>query len=146
MIRITLLVIAVAFAWNTAGAKERVYTWTDKDGSVHFSDKPLGPQATPLVVSPPPGNSMTTGATAEPGEKKPAASDDEPVFVGNPDEDPKVRAKNCEQSRNFVKAINDSAGRRLYVNKEDGSRHWLSEEERAQKIEAGEKAIKKWCD
>src|SRR3972149_3995807 len=151
MTRITLfLVLLTGVLGGDVVAAERVYTWTDQDGIVHYSDKPTGQQATPMLVSPAtPGKPAANPPPAEPAGKnaeKKSGSDQDAVFVANPDEDPAVRAKNCEQSRRYVNTIRESEGRRLYVTREDGTRHWLSDEERAQKLEAGNKAIKKWCD
>ncbi|KAF0191840.1 MAG: hypothetical protein FD165_1563 [Gammaproteobacteria bacterium] len=144
-----LILVLSGLLCGSAIAKERVYTWTDKDGTVHFSDTPTGPQATPMVVSP---AKPDRPAPAQPEQKHSdaagdkAVDDSKPAGIANPNEDPALRKKNCEQSHRVVKSIEDSQGRRLFTENEKGERHWFTDEERVAKLDEAHKAVKKWCN
>jgi hypothetical protein len=148
--KITLLILLLgSLLGSVANARERVYTWTDQDGTVHFSDRPTGAQATPLLVQPPKANKPMP-AQPEPvqdqGADDATATAQESIRMANPDEDPAVRKKNCEQSHRVVKSIEDSAGRRLFTDNDKGERHFFTDEERAAKLIEARNAVKKWCD
>lgn len=148
--KITLLVMMLLGGlWGGyASAQDRVFTWTDQDGTVHFSDKPTGAQATPIAVKPtkpdrpaagmPPQDSAADAAAAP-------AADQNPVQIANPDEDPALRKKNCAQSQRVVKSLEEAEGRRLYTENEKGERHWFTDAERAAKLDEARKAVTKWC-
>lgn len=138
-----LLVTVIILLSSTATADERVYKWIDKDGSVHFSDKPTGHDATSVLVSPIPPNRNNLPPPPEKettGESKPAVGE-----IKDSENDPEVRAKNCEKAKKLVQAFEKGQGRRLYEDKKDGTRHYLSDEERVQRTKDAHDAVTKWC-
>jgi hypothetical protein len=138
-----LLVTVIILLSSTATADERVYKWIDKDGSVHFSDKPTGHDATPVLVSPTPPNRNNLPPPQEKdssGKSKPAVGE-----IMNAEDNPEVRAKNCEKAKKLVQAFEKGQGRRLYEDKKDGTRHYLSDEERVQRTKDAHDAVTKWC-
>jgi S-formylglutathione hydrolase FrmB len=49
---VKMMLAALAAAAPGLGAASDVYRWTDKDGVVHYSDKPLAPDAKPAELPP----------------------------------------------------------------------------------------------
>lgn len=142
-------IIIIGLLGGTAGAAERVFTWTDADGTVHFSDKPIDRQATPMLVKPIPPNKQNLERRQQ--AEKEAAAKESANQAGAADQtaqapDPEMRAKNCEKSRKLLDVLERSHGRRLYEDLPDGTRHFLSDEERATRTQKTREAVAEWCD
>ena len=148
---ICLLVLLAAAGSLSA----QTYKWKDPSGTVQYSD------------SPPPANARdvqqlrkTTGATSAPAtaatpqpkpvtdaeaefRKRMAARQDAEAKQAKAQEDEQVRARNCEQAKTHLAAL--ESGNRVARYTDSGERVSLDDAEREKaKIDA-QKAIQLWC-
>ena len=93
-----LLVLAAGFAcaWISSAAATEVYTWTDKDGIVHYSDSPLNDGASQKIEVEGAYRPGTTGA--DPSSEGPAAD----TAVSSPGGDEESPQSAAQQRREQI--------------------------------------------
>ncbi|RHW77016.1 DUF4124 domain-containing protein [Colwellia sp. RSH04] len=140
-------IFTVSLLISPLSAKEykdaRVYKWVDKDGVVHYSDKP-NPQieSSEIKVQANSNNFDSTGA-----EKwQEDYNKNKEVNKEAQDKLAVQNAKKKELCNGFKSDLNTlkNIGRIVNVDA-DGKQTYISEEDRTEKIQALEKNIKKMC-
>jgi len=125
----------------------QVYKWVDKDGNVHFSDRP-SKEKTEVVDLP----AFRTDPVLERRQKeREELKEKEKAGNAKKAEDDKAaqkeqeqRQKNCTTARERVEQI--QTVRRLFRVDESGERHDLSDEERAAALQKAKEDVAKWCE
>lgn len=137
------LIIVMGFA-GALTTQAATYKWVDKDGNVHYSQRPP-PDANYerlKIKTPPPGNTPATpaspAATSSPATEPPAGDTVAQEMAKNKE----IRAKNCEAAKKNLELY--TVFKR--VKKEDGSVVRLDDNERAKRIEESKAAIKEFCE
>ncbi|QJR14686.1 DUF4124 domain-containing protein [Usitatibacter palustris] len=150
------LVIAIALALAAPVAHSQVYKWTDKDGRVHYGEKPPeGVKATPVAVpSAPKGAAAATPAPdAAPPKtvseqeaefrKRQAKRDEAERSFKQREEEAAEREKICENARKRLEILRTPVP--VYTKDEQGNRSYLDEGGRASEIAKEEKREKENC-
>lgn len=123
-----------------------VYKWVDKDGNVHFGNAPP-PTSEPEKLSPGRPKPPTTSETPEAPQPEPPPPDqmtiDEVKSDGNTDEAAVKKAEYCERAQANLKLL--LSGQRLRV-KEGEEYHFMTDEERALRIDETQKQIQQFCN
>ncbi len=149
------LISALMLAALVAGGSlaNEVYRWVDKDGNVHYSDRP--PEEGRVDVmdmpkSPPPSAGQTAAVTeareteltqwehAQQSARKRAEEE------AAQESEETLRAENCEKAR--VRLASYSTARRVYEELEGGGRRYLTDGELSAAREGAQEAVDKWCD
>ena len=126
------------------------YKWVDEQGVTHFSQfPPTGRQVETIATpkSPPADNAPTSPSpAAEPAAKAP----DQPPADGTPKTEAEakqqlaaVRQENCRRARANLNTL--TTGGRLRYTDAEGTVRYLSDEERAQRVEEAQKQIEQYC-
>jgi len=125
-----LVFAAVALA-GAASANE-IYKWTDKDGNVHYGDRPTADSAEMLAVVSRPTDSEAVSAAVEARRERDAARSEarnarEEARQAEEEERraAEAQAKRCEEYRARLETYLTS--RRLYKIDENGNRAFLDE-------------------
>lgn len=145
MYRLHMLFLVFVMGFGAASVQAATYKWVDKDGNVHYSQRP--PPDTNYerlnIKTPPP--SATPASPAAPGTQAPAAAgqnNGSDTVAQEMAKNQEIRAKNCEAAKKNLELY--TVFKR--VRKEDGTVVRLDDEERAKKIEESQAAIKEFCD
>lgn len=123
-------------------AAERVYKWTDENGTVHFtSTPPPGSQAerVKLRKAPPAPPTETTSTSAPQGELY--AESEEP---DNSEIEEENRRIQCQKGRNMIAQIEPRP--RVFRVEDDGSRTYLLDEEREDLLTEARDLVAEHCD
>jgi hypothetical protein len=144
MIRNTLFVVLGLLC--TYSATAAVYTWTDQDGKVHYSDKPVvGAQS--LDIRTAPTDPAAVEAERKRLEEQQAAEAEDQKKAEEAQKlseaDAAKRAENCQKARVRLSAI--MGAQRPYRTTADGERHYLSSEEIDTEIKEAEGGVTQWC-
>jgi hypothetical protein len=132
---LVLFACLVPFA---AGAAT-VYKWTDPDGNVHFSDRPVDlPKAEKVEVP------VNRPGTTPPKPPAPRAGEDAAPQQPDASARREIREKNCEIARRTLEH-NENIGR-MYRLDERGERVFLTDEERDAVLKRSRDDVAKWCD
>jgi hypothetical protein len=129
-----------------AAANAGVYTWTDEQGNVHYSDKPAAGAQT-LDVQSAPTDPARIAAEQKAAEEQKAADmeaekkSEEEAKLSQADD--AKRKENCQKARVRLSAI--MGAQRPYRPTADGERHYLSDEEIAAEIKDAEAGMLQWC-
>ncbi len=146
----SVLWLALASLWGNAAAD--VYKWVDDRGQVVYSQSPPPPPKHSVRIKTVPGPDPAEIARAQQAlqqsieqgydqeEKKRHARTQKEQQKEMQD----MRAKNCEIARKNLNTI-QNLGRRRVISP-DGTPVFLSEEERAARIEKAQKNIQEYCD
>lgn len=144
---ITMLVVA-ATGITAAG---QIYKWTDEEGNVHFTDKPVDGEAERVAIRSKRTDSAAVqaqvNARAEAAAKK--AEEQAAAAPQGPTEEELAaqaadRAKKCASYRERLQRFVQS--RRIYREDENGERVYLSEEEMQEARERVENQVQEYCD
>jgi hypothetical protein len=130
----------------TAVANAGVYTWTDDQGNVHYSDRPVAGAQTLDIQSAP------TDPARIAAEQK--AADEQSAIEAEAEKkaeeeaklsqaDTAKRTENCQKARVRLSAI--MGAQRPYRPTADGERHYLSDEEIDAEIKDAEAGVMEWC-
>ncbi|MEM6641165.1 MAG: DUF4124 domain-containing protein [Pseudomonadota bacterium] len=151
MLRLTSAVLlAFTFLIPAQADTHGVYSWTDADGNVHYSDRPASETARLTEVT-----SRTTDlervAAARPDlndkEEETVTDDAPPKSADTEDEDPVERAtryaENCRRAQTALQTITNS--RRLYVPTDGGGRRYLDQAETDTRRAQAQADVSKWC-
>ncbi len=148
MLTIRLLLIFIIISAHPVYAG--VYKWVDKEGRVHFGDRPTSPQAQQFTLdkAPEPSNSAAPSAAQrqitrqrmldmyqQEREKREAARTKKK-------RDAKKLAQQCANARDRLRRYE---GSRLYKNLPNGERRYFSEAEREKTISQLKGNIKRYC-
>jgi Domain of unknown function (DUF4124) len=141
--KILCIVLGLSMATATSAG---VYSWTDAQGHVHYSDKPqAGAQA--LDIKTEPTDPERIAAQHKQSEEQQATEADaqkkaaEAAKVSADDE--AKRAENCQKAHIRLSAI--MGAQRPYRTTADGERHYLSAEEIDAEIKEAEAGVSQWC-
>jgi hypothetical protein len=125
--------IGLLIASPTMAAK--VYKWVDENGVVNFSEHP--PKNTPTTVIRPKTGHSEPVTYDPPGQ--PAASPAVTDTAQQSRKDP----ERCEISKKNLEVLRSFG--RVRVPNEDGSFHYLTEQEQQERLQATQKAIEESC-
>lgn len=133
------LCLACIFAASKGfSATDKVYKWTDAKGHTHYAQRPPLDTKTE-TIRPATGHSEpvkyeTPSATTN---TQPETNNSNTVAIN------KFNAERCEKARQNAEVLNTTA--RIRVKGDDGEYSYLSTEERAQKLDEANQAIKESC-
>jgi Domain of unknown function (DUF4124) len=157
--RRSTIAIALALAVSAGLAVAQPYKWTDKDGRVHYSDKPpVGSTAT--QVQPRVGSVTGSGATGTAPTAKPAAAqtmaEKEQAFrkrqvdgreteqkQAKLDEQNKQKIEACRNARSRMAGL-EAGGRQVRFN-EKGERTFLDDAQITQERSSVQRDISSYC-
>jgi len=142
------LILSVALA-STATASE-IYKWTDEDGNVHYTDKPLEPSSERMnIASRSTDNSAVQSQTQARLERKAEAAEAAANAPTGPSPEElraekKKRAEQCTMYRERLTRFIQT--RHLYRENESGDRTYLDEAEMQAAQEKVQDQIKEYCN
>lgn len=137
----TLLIASSALSFNLLA---EIYTWTDKNGKVHFSDKPTSDENVTTIKPKENRNSANTVITNNQWQQD--YNKTKQVKAQKAQEEAKLTRKNqdyCNQLKRQLAVI--SEGGRIYVMSPDGKRNFKSEEQLKAEKKKINNAYKKTC-
>jgi hypothetical protein len=146
----TLAIACLALAAVTAGA-QTMYKWVDEKGTTHFSENPPpdGKKATKIEpkVTPP-----SSPATAKDGPEAWRAQEADfrrrQIERGQREQaegrDKALRAQNCAEARRRLATLQNT--HRIYRDNEDGTRSYMTDEQRDAAIARLREAARENCD
>ncbi|MDH3613589.1 MAG: DUF4124 domain-containing protein [Gammaproteobacteria bacterium] len=146
------LLITVAAALITGGTAvaSEIYKWTDRDGNVHYEDRPTGdaPMERLAIVS---RNTDNSAVRSQVAAKREARATAEQVASEAPPEMSKAelraeqekRKEQCQMYRDRLEQFLRS--QRLYREDDAGEREYLDESETLAARESVEGQIKEYC-
>ncbi len=128
-----------------------VYQWTDDQGQVHYSDRPVADTAREVPIKPSPSEPPTADEDGASREERTRRMLD----VYQEDREKKQQARKKESAerekrkRNCIVAKDRyqsaSRARGIYSFKKDGERQYMDEAARAKYMHKLKKNIEKWC-
>ena len=142
------LILSVAMA--SAATASEIYRWTDEDGNVHYTDKPVEPSSERMnIASRSTDNSAvqaqtqarldSNAAAAEAAANEPAGPTPEELRA-----EKKQRAEQCTKYRERLTRFVQS--RHLYREDENGERTYLDEAETQKTRNKAEENVREYCD
>ncbi|WP_019030107.1 DUF4124 domain-containing protein [Colwellia piezophila] len=138
---IILLLLASTYSFNLSA---KIYTWTDKEGKVHFSDKPVADEKV-TIITPKKNkniaNPVTTGSQWQQDYNKAKAAK-----AKKAQKESQLLQKNrgyCQQLKRELATIN--RGGRIYVLSLSGERTFKNEAQLKKDKKEITKAYKKTC-
>ena len=161
-----LIILATGFAsaWISSAAATEVYTWTDKDGIVHYSDAPLNDgesQKIEVEGAYPPGTTDAYPSSEEPtastsvssqapdGESpQSAAQQRREQIAENREERREAKAENdklCAKHRQRLTQM-EPGRRRVFYTNEKGESVRMDDDQRMGLIEEDKEFIAKNCE
>lgn len=150
--------IALMLCGLAAAAQAQGYKWIDKDGNVHYGDRPPpGASVTPLGPPPPPVN-MQSPSSAEGASKGPLTpAQQELEFRRRIKEAQEAAAKadkerqaaedkkqNCANAQEALRTL--ESGQRIMRVDEKGERYFISDEQRAADEARARRAVSDYCN
>lgn len=144
--------LALALMLVTAGSVHagQIYKWTDEDGNVHFTDKPVGEDAERVPIRSQRTDPARVEATVRARQEAAAKREEEEntaQAAGPTAEELQAqaeeRAKKCQTYRNRLQRFVQS--RRIYREDENGERVYLSEEEMQEARQKVEEQVQEYC-
>ena len=150
MRQLIFLVLPALLLLQTATASS-LYKWVDENGNIVYSQSmpPPGakvlqqPRIRGLHTPPPPAESDNAPQQVESATSTVSASSEaEPARNLTEDQQEQYR-EYCQNLRKNLELLTQP--KRVYVGTEDGGRHYLSDEEREEKIRSTNEKISKHC-
>lgn len=138
--------------FNTAWASDEVYTWTDENGRVHYSERaPKDVDAKKLNIKSNNLGSRLGGDPSSEGKKDLKAKFKEGIETRNAKKEEqrlaevekKVRKDRCTEARNILKAVSGNPRTRFQM--KDGDVRAFTPEEIQEKRKAAQERIKEFC-
>jgi hypothetical protein len=126
-----------------------VYKWTDKDGNVHFGDRPVNPDSAieiNIQTDNKTGVTNSSGNTKEREYLLKKIDEEKQADAENRKKrhaEEKKRKKRCDYFRSRYQSHIQS--NRTYRTSPDGERYYLSDEERAARKKKFSKGIARYC-
>ena len=136
-----------------SAAHAEIYKWTDKDGGVHFSERP--PAGSKYEVVNPhyrepqtPPESQQPSGEANGGSSNDQKSADQQKLQQQQEqqrkaENEKILQQNCLTAKSRLEKLQSAA--RIKLKKPDGTVVQLTEEERQAQVDEAQAAIKEYC-
>lgn len=134
----------------TAAFSAEVYRWTDEQGNVAYSDRPLSSRAEVVSIimarpsSTPSAPPPATTQAAAPAQQPAAEQAQQPAPQRTPEEEAEIRARNCEIARERVQRY--AATNRLYRQLPNGGREYLTDAEIDEARAQAAANVELWCD
>lgn len=138
----TILLVLSNAVWSG-----EIYKWVDKNGNVHFSDQPGNSRSERVDVpkfKTDPVLEERQKRREESDQKQQAEKDVQALDDQAVQEQEEQRKKNCITARERVEQL--QTVRRLFRMDENGERHDLSDEERANQLVKARQDVEKWCE
>ena len=127
-----------------------IYRWTDKNGKVHFSDKPVGKKAETVDIKVKPVSPTPTQTSSERKQRAEdfmrARKEERAVSEKKLAEKKKRKAErkaNCKEAKKEYKRVTTAGA--VYFKNKDGSRDYLDEKRRKKEEAFIKSQIAKWC-
>ena len=126
-----------------------VHRWVDDQGRVHYTDRPPDPgtETEQLRIAPAPAEDPELSARREKQRRFLDAIAEERARERADAEarrkEERRRAKNCSRIKRSVAQF--EGGGVLYIQEENGDRHYLDEDERASTLEVLRRQQRQWC-
>lgn len=142
------LILSVALA--SAATASEIYKWTDENGNVHYTDKPLEPSSERMnIASRSTDNSAVQSQTQARLERKADAAEAAANAPAGPSPEDlraekKKRAEQCTMYRERLTRFIQT--RHLYRENESGDRTYLDEAEMLAAQEEVQDQIKEYCN
>jgi hypothetical protein len=136
-----LLLISSTFSFHLAA---EIYTWTDKEGKVHFSDKPIANEKVTTIkpnVNENIANAVTKDSQWQQDYKKTKETKAQQAKKNS--EQARENKLYCNQIKSEMATIDQ--GGRLYVMTPEGERKFQSEAQLKSEMKRLKKAYKKTC-
>lgn len=143
-----VLVLSASLASNAAAGE--IYKWTDEDGNVNYTDKPMGPSSEHLdITSRATDNAGVQAQTQARLDRQAAAAEEAAKAPAGPTRDElraeaSERAEKCnmyqERMTRFVQS------RHLYREDENGERVYLDESEKSAAEQNVQDQITEYCN
>jgi len=149
----TYLLLAVMLTvTGVAVADQEVYRWTDENGVIYFSDRPLDPRAqrTGLYYTPTNPQEVQKELMRDQYEANQASasaaeqSESEAEKATRLAEDARTRNLQCNAARERYEVYTTAP--RLYESLPDGGRRYLTDDELTTARQQAEADVKQWCD
>jgi len=143
-----VLILSAGLASNAAASE--IYKWTDADGNVHYTDKPMDPSYEHLAIaSRPTDNASVQAQTQARLERQATAAEEAANAPAGPTRDElraeaKERAEKCSLYRERMTRFVQS--RHLYREGENGERVYLDESEKTAAEQKVQDQIKEYCN
>ena len=143
-----VLILSAGLASNSAASE--IYKWTDADGNVHYTDKPMDPSAEHLAMaSRPTDNASVQAQTQARLERKAAAAEEAAKEPQGPTRDElraeaNERAEKCSMYRERMTRFVQS--RHLYREGENCERVYLDQSEKEAAEQKVQDQIKEYCN
>lgn len=135
--------LAIGFSSAPAGAAKDYYKWVDEDGVTHYSARPPYNRPSEIVSvttgersSVPAASATQNGSSSADGsasETRTAATESEKI------KDP----LRCENARSNLEVLQNNA--KVRMKDEEGNIHYLTQEEKAEKIRESQQAVEESC-
>jgi Spy/CpxP family protein refolding chaperone len=146
--RLLSLGLLCALAVSVQADERDVYRWTDSEGNVHYSDRPMTDKAARLDIT---SKATDNARIAEQRQARAVNSQAKPVDAAeqtqsapeDPDKAAARYAENCKRAQAALQSIVNA--RRLYVPTDDGSRRYLDKDETSQRRAKAQADVAEWC-
>lgn len=124
-----------------------IYKWVDKDGNVHFGDRPANNSASEIKISPTKPNSINQQRIEKQNQylkDRQQARDEKKKQRKAAKKKKKEKKRACQKMQKYLTKLEEHA--RLYRNDKEGARYYLSGPERdAAIVKARNKIKRKKC-
>ncbi len=148
--QVPALLLTLALCAVSTTAAGQIYKWTDEEGNVHFTDKPVAEQAERVEIQSRRTDAdkvqaqvqARADAAAKAAEEQAAATPQGPTeeeLQARAEE----RAKQCTKYREKLQRFVQS--RRIYREDENGERVYLSDDEMQEAREKVENQVQEYC-
>ena len=147
--RIVPVALAVVLTLGVSANEREVYRWTDAEGNVHYSDRPITDEAEATGIT-----SSTTDSSRITQAKKAIIEQDQALLAKESEaaaaakkqtkEDERY-AENCRRAKAALTGIQNA--RRPYVPTDDGEggRRYLDQNEIAERVSTAQENVSEWC-
>lgn len=127
-----------------------IYKWTDENGKVHYSDKPIDDKSEKISIKLPPAASTPTQTSVDRKTKTDnflRARQEERAEIDEKIAEKKKLKKQRKKKCKAAKKENENLirARAIYYEGEGGAREYIGDEERARVLAEAKAEIKKWC-
>lgn len=142
------LILSVALA--SAATASEIYKWTDEDGNVHYTDKPVDFSSERLnIASSATDNDKVRAQTQARLDQQDAVAEAAANVPAGPSQEA-LRAQAQERSEQCAKhqarVTRFTQSRRLYREDENGERTYLDEAETQKTRDKAEDQVREYCD
>ena len=144
----SILAAILALTMVATPATADVYKWVDAEGKVHYGDRPpsSGQESQSLSLTPPPGRDGEQRERSRRQRRLLDAFEAERAEQGEAEaaEAKRERAHRCEQARRAL--VNFERANIVYTTEDNGTRTYLSDEERRRAAADTRAWIRRHCD